>query len=174
MSGSWAGFYRGLTVVLLGVSLVSCRDYFNRVYHYEEQIPLNPFVMKVSRTEYRDAGGNAEIRVTLQILNKTPTTASLSKKRFILRVDDTQIQHTPDLRETMGAESISFSSGEEAGVTVVFDLPKENISKSLDLIVDQSEKKDSNVLTLVHIKNSGKGMPAITTDWKQTQQPDWN
>jgi hypothetical protein len=157
----------------LALSLISCRDYSNRMYFYNEFIPARPYVMKIMKTEYRVDTDHAEIKVHLQIQQKSAEETRLNKNQFKLRIKDQELEHTPDIREKLNIESIVFKSGEIANVTVAFSIPNDLLKERFDLIVDRSvDKKGKASLTLVNLKNAKE--PQKTGDqWQETISPQW-
>jgi len=160
-----------LPLFLVALTLVSCRDYSNRVYHYGEEIPLNPFILKVSKTDYRLDQDNGLLKIYIQIRNKSESINSVKKSRFVLRTEKNEIQHQEDLREQAGLETISFGPNEVAVMTIQFIVPPDELNQRLDLIIDDSGKQNGKPLSLVYLKN--RSFPK-NSEWQTTESPRWD
>ena len=155
---------------------LGCADFFNRTYHYREEIPLKPFVVKLLRTDYSLKQGQLILKVTLNIANRSSEKNSFSRNRFVLRVGATQeVQRDPTLLEMLGADNVFFVPGEEAALTVAFVVPQDSLNQSLALIVDRQQKRGREQLTLIRLKNrpGPKNLPA-EGEWRSVHSAGWN
>jgi hypothetical protein len=161
-----------LLILLQGCS----SDFSNRVYHFDEEIPLKPFFFKVSRVEYQIKDEKVSIKVFLNIRNLSSDKVALEKSRFTLRVGESkEIQHDKSFLENVGIETISFSGKETSTITLPFIISREDLTKSLALIVEKKKVKNRERLTLVQIKSKGtlKNSPA-EGEWSKVHSQNWD
>jgi hypothetical protein len=158
--------------ILALLGMTSCKDYSNRVYHYGEEIPAKPYVMKVAKAEYQFDGKECLIKVSLQILHKGLEKHTLTKDQFSLRVDGQEFAHDSNFREKIGLNAIEFSPGEEAIITIPFVIPGNVAQQRFDLIVDRADKKGTTLLTLVYLKK--ESAVKETAEWREENSANWN
>jgi hypothetical protein len=169
-------FFRALrfwaSVFFCAATLTSCRDYFNRTYHYKEEVPVKPFVFQVLKSEYRMQGDEGTVKFSVQVQNKSHDPHTLIKDVFSLRTEKSELRHNKDLREKFMQESILFKGSEEAVVTLEFTVPREAFSQRFDLILDRSERKGAPGLTLVSVKDQAPPQ-SLGTEWQVAESTHW-
>ncbi len=157
--------------------LIACGDFSNRVYRYGDEIPLRPFVIQPTRTEYGIKNDKLVLKVLLHVTNKSPEKNHLSRNRFTLRVGEfREVERDRTFLEALGVETVSFVPGEDGAVTVVFVLPQDALDQQIALIVDRWQKKkdDRERLTLIEIKKgSPPKNPLVKGEWRTTRSARW-
>ncbi len=156
--------------------LVACDDFFNRTYGYHEEIPLKPFVIKLTQTEYQAVGEKAALKIYLAITNKSSSENRLPRNRFILRIGlSREIIQNPTFLKTTETDTILFTPGKNTVVIVPFLLSKNDLKQKLTLIVDRQKKDGKERLALIDVKDSSppKSIPKIG-EWSTAHSPQWD
>jgi hypothetical protein len=149
--------------IALATMLAGCGDFSNRTYRYNEEIPLAPFVIKLTQVKYGAVDGNMIITVSLDVTNKSPDRNNLSRNRFTLRVGQSgEVARDKTFLEVFGVDTISFVPGENATVNVPFVVSDDALNQRLALIVDRQTKNGRERLTLIEVKGGSrpKNLPA--------------
>ena len=174
-----------LCFITVLAGLTGCGDYSNRVYRYHDEIPLRPFVLQLTQTEYGLKDGKVVLKISLHVTNKSPEKNNLSRNRFTLRVGPPAValakagptrEVTRDLTflENLGIETVSFGPGEDAVVKAPFVLEKDALDQPLALIVDRQEKNGKERLTLIEVKKSSPPKnPPVEGEWRTTRSARW-
>src|SRR3989338_1606490 len=138
------------TILILSLLVAGCGDFFNRVYRYDDKIPLKPFVMKFVKTEYGKVDGKWIVKASLEITNKASDKNTISRNRFTLRAGESkEVSRERNLIEELGFETVAFGSGETVLLTIPFVLSENEIQQKLALIVDRQTRKSREYLTLI-------------------------
>ena len=154
--------------------LTGCTDFFNRVYRYDEEIPLKPFVMKLVKTEYAKINGKWVVKTFLEITNKSPDKNSLSRNRFVLRVGKSQeAARDRSMIEELGFEVVPFAPDEKILLTISFGLSDEEIQQRLTLIVDRQVRGKRQYLTLIQVKDSSSPKTLPEGEWRTARSSSW-
>lgn len=186
-----------LSAVLL-FGLTACRDFSNRAYRYDDEIPLKSFVIQVTRTEYGIKRDKLVLKVRLRAANRSPVKNDLSRDRFSIRAGASpnalssapstllpisehpasgqtrEVTRDKTFLEDLGIETVSFNPGEEGVVTVAFVLPPDSLNQPIALIVDRRQEKGKERLTLVEIKKaSPPRIPLVEGNWRATSSARW-
>lgn len=168
---------RLMVLVTAAGLLAACADFYNRCYRYHEEIPLSPFVMKLVQAEFSMKNGQAIVKVSVQVANRSTEKSSLSRDRFVLRVaGTTEVARDQSLFESLGFDCIPFSPGEEKTVVVPFVIARQDLASRLDLIVERLRiKKQKHVrTTLVEIKQGGSpSILPVEGEWRRVQTARW-
>lgn len=164
-------FSAWFSLLLLAFLSSGCRDYSNRLYLYKEYIPLNPFVLRVMKTDYRSEGEYLHLRVDIEVHYKPGDTGSLDLNRFVLRTVSTEIRRMPSSQGD-SANTVPFSPNQTRILSMEFSVPISNASSALDLIVDQGEIKGRKTMSLVRLKNSSTPPPS-GGEWRTVESDRW-
>jgi len=163
------------SLFLSGALLTSCADFSNRVYRYGEEVPVQPFVLKLTQTEYGLQDNQLVLKLTLQAANRSNDENNLSRNRFVLRVGQSrEIKRDLTFLESLGMETISFKKGEDATVTVSFVLSQDSLQEKFALIVDRQPKDGRELLTLIQVKDASppKSLPT-QGEWRIARSTRW-
>lgn len=160
--------------VLLG--LTACDDFFNRTYRYQEEIPLKPFVIKLTQTDYSDVGGNVALKIFLMVTNKSFEENPFPRSRFTLRIDRShEVIPDPSFLEGVETDAISLGPGKNVVVIVPFILSKDALKQKFTLIVDRRKEGETEQLTLINVKDrSSPQTPPMAGKWHTARSVHWD
>jgi len=164
-----------LLTTLAILVLTACSDYSNRMYRYNDGVPLKPFVLKLVKTEYSNKDGKVVLKVSLEAINRSTEKNNISRNRFALRVGKSrEVARDHTFLESLGIETISFGPGEDATVTIPFVLSPDSLEQKIALIVDRQKNNSGETLSLIEVKDGHPPKsPPIEGEWRTARSARW-
>ena len=107
--------------VILSLLLTGCTDFYNRTYYYGEEAPVDPFSVRLTKTDYQIQGEIVVLKTWIDVMNKSGRTAAFNPNTFQLRVGDSK--RVSQLNQW---NPIDFNASEDSTIPIVFTLSKKD------------------------------------------------